>query len=77
VWQPEDRQAKIIINTESSGLTEEIVPAANHFVLEINHFNKAMSSDTLPKLSTDDAFWNAKTLESSQQSIKEDDWVSL
>jgi predicted dehydrogenase len=40
VWQPDDKQAKIIINTESSGLTEEVVPAANHFVLEINHFNK-------------------------------------
>ena len=43
VWQPEDKQAKIIINTESSGLTEEVVPAANHFVLEINHFNKVIT----------------------------------
>ena len=77
VWQPEDKQAKIIINTESSGLTEEVVPAANHFVLEINHFNKAISSDIVPKLSNEDAFWNAKTLESIQQSIKEDGWVNL
>jgi len=77
VWQPEDKQAKIIINTESSGLTEEVVPAANHFVLEINHFNKVISSDIVFKLSGEDAFWNAKTLESIQQSIKEDDWVNL
>ena len=77
VWQPDDKQAKIIINTEISGLTEEVVPAANHFVLEINHFNKVISSDTVPKLSNKDAFWNAKTLESIQQSIKEDGWVSL
>ena len=77
VWQPEDKQAKIIINTESSGLTEEVVPAANHFVLEINHFNKVISSDIVPKLSNEDAFWNAKTLESIQQSIKEDSWVNL
>ncbi len=77
VWQPEDKQAKIIINTESSGLTQEVVPAANHFVLEINHFNKVISSDMVPKLSNEDAFWNAKTLESIQQSIKEDGWVNL
>ena len=77
VWQPEDKQAKIIINTESSGLTEEVVPAANHFVLEINHFNKVISSDIVPKLSSEDAFWNAKILESIQQSIKEDSWVNL
>ena len=77
VWQPEDKQAKIIINTESSGLTEEVVPAANHFVLEINHFNKVISSDIVPKLSSEDAFWNAKTLESILQSVREDDWVNL
>ena len=77
VWQPDDKQAKIIINTESSGLTEEVVPAANHFVLEINHFNKVISSDIVPKLSNEDAFWNAKTLESIEQSIKEDGWVNI
>ncbi len=77
VWQPEDKQAKIIINTESSGLTEEVVPAANHFVLEINHFNKVISSDIVPKLSNEDAFWNAKTLESIEQSIKKDGWIYL
>ena len=77
VWQPDDKQAKIIINTESSGLTEEVVPAANHFVLEINHFNKVISSDIVPKLSNEDAFWNAKTLESIYQSIKKDGWIHL
>ena len=77
VWQPEDKQAKIIINTESGGLTEEVVPAANHFILEINHFNKAISSDTTQKLSNEDALWNVKTLESIQQSIQKDGWVNL
>ena len=77
VWQPEDKQAKIIINTESSNLTEEVVPAANHFVLEINHFNKIISSDVVSKLSNEDALWNVKTLESIQQSVKEDGWVNL
>ena len=77
VWQPDDKQAKIIINTESSGLTEEVVPAANHFVLEINHFNKVITSNILPKLSNEDALWNSRTLECIQQSIKEDGWVDL
>jgi len=77
VWQPENKQAKIIINTESSGLTEEVVPAANHFVLEINHFNKVVSSDIGLKLSNEDALWNARTLKSIEQSIKADGWVNL
>ena len=77
IWQPDNQQAKIIINTESSGLTEEVVPAANHFILEINHFNKVIRSGLSPKLSNDDAYWNAKTLESIEQSIQKDDWVSL
>ena len=77
VWQPEDKQTKIIINTEIGGLTEEVVPAANHFILEINHFNKAISSGTPLKLTTEDALWNIKTLECIQESIEKDRWVSL
>ncbi len=77
VWQPEDKQAKIVINTERSGLTEEVVPAANHFTLEINHFNKVISKDIAPKLSSNDALWNVRTIESIQQSIKKDNWVNL
>ena len=77
VWQPEDKQAKIIINTESSGLTEEVVPEANHFNLEINHFNKVIRSNIPPKLSNKDALWNVKTLESIQKSIKNDCWVNI
>ena len=77
VWQPEDKQAKIIINTESSGLTEEVVPPANHFILEINHFNKAIGSDVPLKLTTQDAVWNVKTLQCIQESIEKDSWVNL
>ena len=77
VWQPEDKQAKIIINTENSGLTQEVVPAANHFILEINHFNKAIGSDIPLKLTTEDALWNVKTLQSIQQSIQKNDWMNL
>jgi D-xylose 1-dehydrogenase (NADP+, D-xylono-1,5-lactone-forming) len=77
VWQPEGEQAKIIINTESSGLTEEVVPAANHFILEINHFNKVIGSNLPQKLATEDTLWNVKTLISIQQSVQQDRWVNL
>ena len=77
VWQPENKQAKIIINTESSGLTEEVVPAANHFILEINHFNKVVSSDIPNKLSNKDALWNVKTLEAISKSIISDNWENI
>ena len=77
VWQPEDKQAKIIINTESSGLTEEVVPAANHFNLEINHFNKVIGSNLPQKLAIEDALWNVKTLKSIEQSIQKDGWINL
>ena len=77
VWQPDDTKAKIVINTESSGLTEEVVPAANHFILEINHFNRVIAGSLPQKLSNEDAYWNSKTLESIQQSIQKDHWISL
>jgi len=77
VWQPEDKQAKIIINTENTGITEEVVSAANHFNLEINHFNKVIRSNIPPKLSNKDALWNVKTLESIQKSIQNDCWVNI
>jgi len=77
VWQPDNEKAKIIINTESSGLTEEVVPAANHFILEINHFNKVISSDITAKLSNEDALWNVKTLEGIHESVKNDNWINL
>jgi len=77
VWQPDDKKAKIIINTERSSLTEEIVPAANHFNLEINHFNKVISTGIPTKLSNEDALWNVKTLESIQHSIEKDSWINL
>ena len=48
---------------------EEIVPTANHFDLEIDHFNSAILQDTHVKLKPEDALWNAKTLEAIQKSI--------
>ena len=77
VWQPDNIPAKIIYSTEKSGLKEEIVPTANHFDLEIDHFNSAIAQDRNLKLSSEDAIWNSKTLEAIQKSILTNEWVTL
>ena len=77
IWQPEDQVAKIIYTTEKSGLTEEIVPKANHFDREIQHFNEVILRGIAPKLDDQDAVWNAKTLEGIQRSIEVNTWVNL
>jgi len=77
VWQPEDQTAKIIYTTEKSGLTEEVVPKANHFEREIQHFNEVILKRAAPKLDEQDAVWNAKTLEGIQKSIETNAWVNL
>ena len=77
VWQPDNSPAKIIYSTEKSGLKEEVVPTANHFDLEIDHFNSAIIQDGNLKLSGEDALWNSKTLEAIQKSILTDEWVTL
>ena len=77
VWQPDNLPAKIIYSTEKSGLKEEVVPTANHFDLEIDHFNAAIIQDRNLKLSSEDAIWNSKTLEAIQKSILTKEWVTL
>ena len=77
VWQPDTLPAKIIYMTEKSGLQEEIVPTANHFELEVEHFNDVILKHLTPKLDNEDAIWNSKTLEAIQKSILSGNWVSL
>ena len=77
VWQPDNLPAKIIYSTEKSGLKEEVVPTANHFDLEIDHFNSAIIQDKKLKLNGTDALWNSKTLEAIQKSILTNEWVTL
>jgi xylose dehydrogenase (NAD/NADP) len=77
IWQPEDQKAKIVYSTEKSGFHEEIVPMASHFDLEFKHFNECILKNTPPKLSSQDALWNVKTLTALQQSIEKNIWVNL
>ena len=77
VWQPDNLPAKIIYSTEKSGLKEEIIPTANHFDLEIKHFNDAILGHINLKLNSEDAIWNSKTLEALQGSILNNEWITL
>tara|TARA_B110000014_G_C20080066_1_gene564262 strand:- start:300 stop:1304 length:1005 start_codon:yes stop_codon:yes gene_type:complete len=77
IWQPETLPAKIVYSTEKSGVQEEIVPTANHFDLEIKHFNEVIQNNVECKLSNNDALWNVRTLEGIQKSIKNNEWVVL
>lgn len=77
VWQPEDSATNILISTESSGLNKEIVPAANHYIREIDHFNEAIVKNIKTKLTNEDALWNTKTLKGIQKSIENQEWVYL
>jgi len=77
VWQPDNSPAKIIYSTEKSGIKEEIVQIANHFNLEIDHFNSAIIRGESVKLKGEDAIWNAKTLEAIQKSILTNKWVNI
>ena len=77
VWQPDNMPAKIIYSTEKLGVKEEVVPTGNHFDLEIKHFNDVILKHLNPKLTSEDATWNSKTLEAIQNSILTDKWIAL
>ena len=77
VWQPDDQTAKIVFSTEKSGAQEETVPKANHFELELKHFNEAIQKNLSPKVNVTDSLWNVRTLVALQESIKSGEWVNL
>ena len=77
VWQHENDEAQLTITTDSDGLKNELIEKANHFTLEIDHFNQCIINNTSPKRSLDDALWNTKTLEAIQASIKTKTWINL
>ena len=77
IWLPEDQKATVIYSTEKSGYHEEVVPMASHFELEFKHFNECILKNNQPKLSSQDALWNVKTLEALQESIKINNWAHL
>ena len=77
VWQHENDEALLSLTTDLEGLKNEHIKKANHFELEINHFNQCIINDSPPKLSLDDALWNTRVLEAIQTSIKSNAWIKL
>ena len=77
VWQHENDEALLTLITDADGVKNEHIKKANHFTLEIDHFNQCIINNTAPKLSLNDALWNTKTLEAIQSSIKTKTWVHL
>ena len=77
VWQHENDEALLTLTTDTDGVKNERIKKANHFTLEIDHFNQCIINNTAPKLSLNDALWNTKTLEAIQSSIKTKTWVHL
>jgi len=77
VWQHENDEALLSLTTDLEGLKNEHIKKANHFELEISHFNQCIINDTAPKLSLDDALWNTRVLEAIQTSIKSNTWIKL
>ena len=66
-----------VLEITSSDFKNERIEKANHFTLEIDHFNQCIINNTAPKLSLGDALWNTKTLEAIQASIKTKAWVNF
>ncbi|POZ51134.1 Gfo/Idh/MocA family protein [Methylovulum psychrotolerans] len=77
VWQLPGDVPVLTWWTDDGRQTEERLPAANHFRLEVEHFSHCVLSGTAPKLSLDDAHGNCRTIVAALQSAAEGRKVSL
>ncbi|MDD2723163.1 MAG: Gfo/Idh/MocA family oxidoreductase [Methylovulum sp.] len=74
VWQLPGDVPMLTWWTDDGRQTEERLPAANHFRLEVEHFSQCVLAGTEPKLSLDDAESNCRTINAALQSAQEG-WV--
>ncbi|WP_198244933.1 Gfo/Idh/MocA family protein [methane-oxidizing endosymbiont of Gigantopelta aegis] len=70
VWQLPGDTPIISWWTEAGQQTEERLPAANHFTLEIEHFSDCVLNDKQPALSLEDAKANCRTIVAINQSAE-------
>jgi D-xylose 1-dehydrogenase (NADP+, D-xylono-1,5-lactone-forming) len=71
VWQLPGDVPVISWWTEAGQQSEERLPVANHFELEIAHFSHCVLSNTAPELSLADAKSNCRTILAALQSSKQ------
>jgi len=77
VWQLPGDVPRLTWWTDDGHHTEERLPAANHFRLEVEHFSHCVLAGTEPKLSLDDAKSNCLTINAALQSAQEGRIVRL
>ena len=71
VWQNPDDKPVIHWWTDSGEQHQEVLPKANHFVKEIEHFSHCVLNDITPDLTMHDARMNCKTIVAALQSVKD------
>jgi len=76
-WQLPEDEPVVSWWTEDGKSGEEKLPAANHFVLEVEHFADCVLNGTAPLLSFEDAKANCRTIEAVLQSAATGRTVAL
>jgi predicted dehydrogenase len=77
VWQLPGDTPLISWWTEDGRSSEERLPAANHFALEIEHFSDCVLNGKSPALSLDDAKDNCRVIVAALQSVAEQRMVEI
>ncbi|HHA18320.1 MAG TPA: Gfo/Idh/MocA family oxidoreductase [Methylophaga sp.] len=77
VWAKQAETPVISWWTEAGQQDEEILPLANHFRLEVEHFSDCIINDTQPALSLEDARINCKIILAALESVKKGQQIKL
>jgi len=77
VWAKQAETPIISWWTESGQQCQETLPLANHFLLEVEHFNQCIIDDVKPQLSFDDAKTNCQLIVSALESVQSGKAIKL
>ncbi len=77
VWAKQAETPIISWWTEAGQQEQELLPLANHFCLEIEHFSHCVLNDTKPALSLEDAKLNCLIINSALQSINTGQQINI
>ena len=77
VWAKQAETPVISWWTEAGQQDEEILPLANHFCLEVEHFSDCIINNRKPALSLEDARTNCKIINAALASIKTEQQIKL
>ena len=77
VWAKQGDEVRISYDSDKQGEKSEILAAANHFQLEVEHFSDCVLNDTSPALSLTDAKENCLVINAALDSAKMKKWIDL